>query len=349
MGPSLRDVAARAGVSVKTVSNVVNDHPHVSAATRARVQALLDEMGYRPHLLARRLRAGRSGIIALAIPSLEVPYFAELARTVFDAAERRGLQVLIDQTDADRTREQESLTGLRTGLIDGVLLSPLSLRPGDLSARSRRIPVVLLGERFFGPRVADVEVDHVAVDNVAAAREATAHLVGLGRRRIAFLGGQRSARAMVDLRLQGWSAALAEAGLRTDLRQPTPGFGRHDGLGAMDRMLDDSDVAPDAVFCANDLLALGALRALATRRIRVPDDLAVCGFDDLKEGWFSNPTLTSVAPDKEAIAEIGVERLLDRINGTAEPAVDTRVGYRLAVRESTGGPGAEKPPPTESR
>lgn len=335
MGASLRDVARRAGVSVKTVSNVVNGYTHVSEAMRARVQAALDELDYRPNIPARRLRAGRSGIVALAVPSLDVPYFAELAGAVFRAAERRGVTVLVEPTDGEREHEASALTGLRTGLIDGVLLSPLALRPEDLDARPEHIPVVLLGERLF-----DVPVDHVAVDNVGAARAAVRHLIDVGRRRIAFLGAQlEDTRGMVDLRLEGYAAALREAGLPVDpaLRRPTPAFDRRDGLEAMQRLLDLDD-PPDAVFCVNDLVAVGALRALALHGVAVPGGVAVCGFDDSEEGRFATPSLTSIAPDKARIAELAVARLLRRVDGsTEEPVTDIGAGYRLVVRESTAG------------
>lgn len=335
MGASLRDVAARAGVSVKTVSNVVNSHPHVSEKMRTHVQLMLDEMGYQPNLHARRLRSGRSGIIALALPSLGVPYFAELAGAVFRAAEGHGIQVLIEQTGGEREREKDALTGLRTGLIDGVLLSPLSLRSADLESSPQHIPTVLLGEQLSG-----VSADHVAVDNVAAAREATEHLITLGRRRIALVGAQdESTRGMVSLRIRGWQEALSAAGLwaQPHWQQPTKGFGRYDGFLAVNEMLD-AGRHPDGVFCVNDLLAVGALRALALRGVRVPEDVAVCGFDDSEEGWYATPSLTSVSPDKEAIAELGVQRLLERIAGVARDVAEIEVGHRLVIRESTIGP-----------
>lgn len=335
MGATLRDVAARAGVSVKTVSNVVKGHPNVSERMRARVQPLLLEMGYQPNIQARWLRSGRSGIIALALPSLDVPYFAELAGAVSRSAERHGIQVVIEQTEGDRRREREALAGLRTGLIDGVLLSPLSLRSSDLESQTQHIPTVLLGEGLFG-----VQADHVAVDNVTAVREAAEHLIGVGRRRIGFVGGQpESTSGMVGLRRQGWQEALAAAGLSTstDLQEPTTGFSRHDGYTAMNHLLDVRTHL-DAVFCVNDLLAFGALRALSRRGVRVPEDIAVCGFDDSEEALYTTPSLTSVSPDKEAIAELSVQRLLDRIGGLTEQVREIRVGHHLVIRESTVGP-----------
>src|SRR4051795_2338278 len=145
----LRDVAERAGVSVKTVSNVVNGYQHVSAEMRARVQAVLDETGYRPNATARSLRAGRTGVIALAVPELDNPYFAELAGFVVQEAEQRGWTVLIDQTDGRLERERVVADGLRHHLIDGLILSPVALGYDELSSRSPEdVALVLIGEKL---------------------------------------------------------------------------------------------------------------------------------------------------------------------------------------------------------
>src|ERR671921_1097056 len=184
-GASLKHVAERAGVSVKTVSNVVNGYLHVTDATRTRVQRAIDELNYRPNLAARQLRQGRSDVIALALPALDLPYFAELARSVIKCAEEKGWTVLIDQTDGLAEREQLVLDGIRGRLIDGLILSPIALGVEELERRRDTVPLVLLGERVY-----DGPVDHVSIDNVAAARVATDHLIDLGHRRIAAVGVQ---------------------------------------------------------------------------------------------------------------------------------------------------------------
>ena len=186
----LSDVAARAGVSVKTVSNVANGYLHVKPETRERVQAAIDDLNYRPNLSARSLRQGRSGVIALAVPALDMPYFAELTRAVVEAAAERGWTVLVDQTDGLRERELEVASGLRGHLIDGLILSPVGLEVDELERSKEDTPLVLLGEKIAGG-----PVDHVAVDNVEAARLATDHLLGLGRRRVAAIGYQARADA----------------------------------------------------------------------------------------------------------------------------------------------------------
>ncbi|GIE94843.1 LacI family DNA-binding transcriptional regulator [Paractinoplanes rishiriensis] len=336
MPPGLKDVAARAGVSVKTVSNVVNGYVHVAPDTRARVQAAIEALGYVPNLAARQLRSGRSGVIAVAVPELQSPYFAELAGLIVQAAERRSWTVLIDQTDGQAERERHLVAGLRRHAIDGLIFSPLALAGEDLEHRTD-IPMVLLGERVWhGP------ADHVAIDNTAGAADATRHLCDLGRRRIAAIGVQDAPSAVTaHQRLAGYRAALAEAGLPPgpDIEATVAGFHRADGAAAMARLLDSGD-PPDAVFCFNDLLALGALRTLLSRGLAVPGDVAVIGFDDIEDGRFSTPTLSTVAPDAVRIANLAVELLAERLGAgapAAGPAREVRVQHRLVVRESTAG------------
>ncbi|MEU1896301.1 LacI family DNA-binding transcriptional regulator [Streptomyces pristinaespiralis] len=336
MGVSLKDVASRAGVSIKTVSNVVNNYPHVTPQMRAKVQQAIDELGYRPNLTARHLRKGRTGIIALAVPEFGNPYFAELAGAVVDAAARHDYTVLVDHTAGLREKELLVSQGFRAHVIDGLILSPIHLETEDLTARTDSAPLVLLGEREY-----EAPYDHIAIDNVAAAREAVRHLIGLGHRRIAFLGSRTGReRQPAHLRLRGWREEHAAAGLEADdaLVVVTDGYGREDGASAMAALLDRGE-RPDAVFAYNDLIAVGAMRTLTERGLTVPGDVAVVGFDDIEEGRYGATTLTTISPDKEAIARLAVDSLVERLAGgtTPEPRRQ-RPGYRLVVRESTARP-----------
>jgi DNA-binding LacI/PurR family transcriptional regulator len=333
----LRHVAEMAGVSVKTVSNVVNGYVHVTDATRSRVQHAIEELNYRPDLAARNLRQGRSGMISLALPALDAPYFGELARSVIKQAEIRGWTVVIEQTDGDVDREQSVLDGIRGRLIDGLILSPIALGAEELRRRRDTVPLVLLGERVSGGHA-----DHVSIDNVAAARTATEHLLGLGRRRIAAVGDQRRPQSRTaHLRLRGYRQALSVAGLPSspELVVEVDQYRRAHGAAALRRLLDSAE-PPDAVFCFNDLLALGALRVLHEAGLRVPDDVAVLGWDDIEDGRYSTPTLTTISPDKQQIASIAVDVLAARLgDGRADPPREETAGFELVVRESTCGRG----------
>ncbi|MEU1707126.1 LacI family DNA-binding transcriptional regulator [Streptomyces sp. NPDC005706] len=333
--PRIKDVAEYAGVSPKTVSNVINNFEHVSDRTRTAVQEAIDALGYRVNIAGRQLRQGRTGMITLAVPELDVAYFSELAKHVTAEADRRGRTVLLHQTGGARERELAALHGFDAQFSDGVVLSPLSLLPRDLATRDRRLPVVLLGERS-----AAGTTDHVGIDNVGAAREATEHLLSRGRRRIAVIGGSVRGRQGTDrLRTDGHREALAAAGLpfAEDLVVPVRAYHWQDGARAAIALLD-RPAPPDALLCLNDHLALGALRALHEAGRSVPGDLDVMGFDDIEASRFSVPSLTTVAPDKEEIARSAVSLLLDRIDDPESGSPEDRVaGHRVIVRESTGG------------
>lgn len=338
---TLQDVARLAGVSPRTVSNVVNGYPHVAPRTRRQVQAVVDQLGYRTNTAARSLRTGRTGLLALVVPALDQPYFAELARAVVREATAAGYTVVIDQTDGDPDRERELLRrGPRGALFDGLVLSPLALTADDLRAADPDRPVVLLGEHTV-----DSAVDHVHTDDVAAAREATAHLLALGRRRVAAIGVQTAPGQTGRQRADGFRAAFADVGAAPDprLMREVDVYDRAHGFAAMTDLLD-GDPRPDAVFCFSDLLAVGALRACLAHGLRVPDDVAVLGFDDVEEVRFTTPPLSTVRPDRDAIARVAVARLVARLEGTGAPtrpavapARDVTVAHTLVLRESTRG------------
>jgi len=333
MPVSLKDVAKAAGVSVSTVSYVVNGRPNVTAATRQRVQQALDELNYRPNLVARGLQAGRSGIIALAVPTIDAPYFGELARHIISEAAQRSYTVLIDQTDGLVEREQDLLEDIGPRLIDGLIFSPLAMGPGQLRSRVVQTPLVLLGEQ-----VANGPADHVAIDNVAAARAGTAHLIEIGRRRIAAIGcGVSKTSHAAQQRYVGYARALADAGLAA----PADPVGRNasrdrtGGASAVEALLR-APSPPDALFCYNDLMALGAIRGLLKQGVRVPEDVAVVGIDDIEDGRFSTPSLTTISPDKRRMAHLVVDLLLSRItDGANSPPREMQVPFTLEVREST--------------
>src|SRR5882757_5954751 len=195
---SLKDVALLAGVSMKTVSNVVNDYPFVTPETRAKVQRAIETLDYRPNLSARMLRGGRTGLVALAVPEIGAPYFAELAEVIVQQAKTHGWTVLIDQTLGDRDTERLVAEGIKSHLVDGLIVSPLTLTAEDIEQRRVTTPLVLLGERL-----ATAPVDHVTIDNVAGARAATEHLLALGRTRIAAIGAQPGQPGTAALRLKG--------------------------------------------------------------------------------------------------------------------------------------------------
>ena len=333
---SMRDVAQRAGVSIMTVSNVVNNKPGVSQDTRLLVEQTIRQLGYRPNLSARSLAKGRTGVLSLCIPEVEIPYFAELSSSMMHAAEQWAYRILINQLSWDRDRELEVLAGRTNDLTDGILLYPATLTHTDLDHVATTKPVVLFG----GSEVFE-SISHVVIDNAAAAEDATAHLLRLGHRRVAVLGPHLDPSSpKPNRRLIGYARALrsAKVAYQPELVVDAPEYHRVDGYRAMERLLT-LDAPPTAVFCLSDLLAVGALACLAQRGIRVPEEMSIVGFDDIEEIQYSAPPLTTVRPDRTGIAEQALRMLINRLDQPREPEF-VIAGHQLVIRESSGAPPA---------
>lgn len=332
MSATLQDVAALAGVSIKTVSNVVREYQHVRPSTRARVQAAIDELGYVPHSLARRLATGRTGMIAFALPAIETPYFAELAAVVSTEIGGFDYRLLIEQTAGGLDDERAVLRGREQGLIDGLIFQPTVLEAEAIEQLRGSTPLVLLGEIAAPPTV-----DHVMVDNIAAARAATFHLLHSGRTRIAFLGHvPTGGHATAGLRARGYLSALADSGAHRDddLLIPMTGFGAFAAEAAVVDALE-AGVRFDGLVCFDDLAAIGAMKALARSGRVVPDDVGVVGWDDILMSQFTSPGLTTVRPDKSALTRTAFRMLRERMDGADGPGRHELVGFDLVVRGST--------------
>jgi DNA-binding LacI/PurR family transcriptional regulator len=329
----MRDVAAHAGVSVRTVSNVVNDYVHVSPAMRARVQQSLDDLGYKMDYLARGLKSGRTGFIALVVPYLDEPYYALLAQAVVRAAAERSLGVLVEMTGNDPAAELKILQDGMANVADGVLLCHLGNRPDAGLQPPPGFPLVIIGEHCPGPHL-----DHVGTDDRAAARVAVEHLIQSGRRSIVMIGagiGDSS-----RLRYDGYRQALIAAAL-TPAEMLTP-HGREPsiaaGLAEMNTLLERGGAQiPDAVFAHNDVMAIGVMRSLAEHGFRVPRDIAVIGLDGIAEAEYLTPSLSSVAFDLDTMARRALDLLEEQITSGAEPRAPRHemTPFRLTVREST--------------
>ena len=261
----------------------------------------------------------------------------KLKRTARVVAVERPVRHVIEQTGAVRQRELEVLTGQRRRLTDGLLFSPLALGQEDAATIDVGYPLVLLGERIF-----DGPSDHVTMANVDAARAATDYLLRAGRRQIALVGAHPGETVgSAGLRERGYRQAIEAAGLAVNpaLIAEAGLWHRSTGADAM-RQLLDSGTPVDAVFALNDAMALGVLHVLHDRRISVPDEVAVVGFDDIDEAKYSSPTLTTVSPGREQIARTAVDLLRERIvdGAAAGPYRQVVADFSIVVRESTGFP-----------
>ncbi len=334
MSATMQDVARRAGVSVKTVSNVVNGYPYIRESTKEKVLAAIAELDYQMNVSARSLRSGKTGMIGLAVPELSLPYFAELADSVIEYAETVGLTVLIEQTGSNREREKAALHGFRRNLTDGLIFSPLELGPDDVAEFDVNYPLVLLGERVF-----NASTDHVTMRNVEAAKAATSHLIEIGCRRIAVVGAHEGeVIGSAQLRTEGYLEALREHDIPVDpqLIREAGLWHRSTGAQAIFDMIAEG-VEFDAVFALNDAMALGVLYALQVSGKSIPRDVKVMGFDDVEEARFSFPALSSVEPGRLQIAQTAVNLLKEHIDNPKQEIEPRRVvaDYTLSLREST--------------
>ncbi|MEV0384818.1 LacI family DNA-binding transcriptional regulator [Nonomuraea sp. NPDC050643] len=332
MAVSMHDVARAAGVSQRTVSNVVNDYEFVRPETRRRVLDAMATLGYVPNAAARSLRAARTGLIALVVPDFRARYFADLASPVVREAEALGYTVLIELTGSDRERELRVLAGGRNQLTDGAIMTAISLRPGDGELRRPDYPIVLVGDQIL-----ERPVHHVRIPNREASVAVARHLTGTGRRRLMLLGYAPHGNVTARERLQGFLEGMAEAGLTADDKLMVEAdWTRAGGQAAIEEHMDAGRPLPDAIYAMNDSLALGALRALRARGVRVPQEVALVGFDDVEEARYSTPSLTSVSPDVEALARNAVAMLHEQITGKPSGrGPHVLVDFRLEVRESS--------------
>ncbi len=330
---SIREVAKRAGVSLGTVSNVLNRPEIVAEETRERVQLAIEEIGFVRNGSARQLRAGTSRHIGLVVLDVANPFFTEVARGVEDLANKAGYAVILCNSDDSLEKETHYLHVLEEQRARGVLITPVQSDASYLHRfRQRGISVVLLDRPS---RIKDL--CSVAVDDVRGGEMAAAHLLEQGHERIAFVHGPLSIRQCAD-RKRGVHRALKAAGLNpahclADII--TAAQSAREGELAVDQLLR-ADVKPTAVFCANDLLALGVMRGLIKRGLSIPRDMAMVGYDDVEFASVLSTPLTSVRQPKYELGRMAAELLLDEAQHPAEHE-HKHIVYQpeLIVRESS--------------
>jgi LacI family transcriptional regulator len=332
---SVRDVALRAGVSVGTVSNVLNRPAKVTADTVARVQRAIDELGFIRNDAARQLRAGHSKTVGLVVLDVRNPFFTDVARGAEDKAAEAGLTVLLGNSDENTDRESAYLDLFEEQRVHGVLISPF----GDITTRLERlrqrgIPAVLV-DRSSG----DASFSSVSVDDLAGGRLAVEHLIAQGRGRIAFIGGPMQIRQVQD-RLAGARLAVdAHDGVSletVEVEALSVLAGRAAGIEIAERAPENR---PDAIFAANDLVAMGVLQALMMRDadVRVPADISLIGYDDIDFASAAVVPLSSIRQPSALIGQTAVEILLEEAADATTPPRQVVFEPELVVRDSSRG------------
>lgn len=329
----IRDVAQLAGVSVGTVSNVLNKPDEVSPESLARVQKAIDELGYVRNDAARRLRAGISSTVGFVVLDGQNPFFNEVVRGAEDEASKNGIAILVGNTDEDSTREGKYLDLFEEQRVRGVLISPY----GDISERlqqlkSRDIPAVLVDRINVDGRFSSVAVDSVAGGEIAAQ-----HLIDTGRRRIAFVGGPFDIRQVRD-RLEGARVAVDNSDFDVEIEViATSALTVNEGVLAGRRIMERSrQQRPDALFAANDLLALGLLQSLVIDgKLLVPTEISLIGFDDISFAGAAAVPLSSVRQPSRMIGQTALRVLMEESEDSGMIPRQTVFRPELVIRQST--------------
>lgn len=326
----IRDVAEHAGVSIASVSNALNRPHRVSDGLRARVQVAAASLGYVPMPAARQLRAGRSGLIGITVINISNPFFGAVIRGVERAAASADMRVLAANSDDDEVQERDHLGQFERVQVEGALIAPFGDPQRPIARLNRHgIPVVLLDAIDEAE-----ELSSVSFDNVAGGRIAAEHAREIGRRRILFLGSRREIPHIRD-REEGVGIAAAAAGIafraeRLDHTDPPTGIAYAAHLAAM-----DAAERPDVVVCSNDHLAMGLVRGLVDQEVRVPEDIAVIGYDDTQLASVAAVPLTSVRQPATAMGARAAEMLIDRIADPSLPRETAVFAPELMIRGST--------------
>jgi DNA-binding LacI/PurR family transcriptional regulator len=330
---SLKQVARAAGVSPATVSRVINDAQYVSATTRQKVEQAIELLQYQPSRVARRLRSkeGASQMIGLLVPDIENPFYVDVIRGVEDRAYDQGSGVLLCNFGQSEKKQQFILDMMRDELVDGLILAPVrhdDRRMVDM-ARSGT-PVVCVDHGLSG-----ADVDLVVVDNVEGAFAAVDHLIQLGHRRISYVGGQPQNPTTID-RLHGYQAALAAAKISYDQALVRYGSSSQESGAALTAELLHMPDSPTAIFTGDNLITLGALEAIHRRGLRIPEDVAIVGFDDMNWATSLNPPLTTVSQPGYEMGRRAAELLIQRVAEPNRPYAKVVLETTLMVRRSCG-------------
>jgi LacI family transcriptional regulator len=333
--PTQADVARAAGVSQTVVSLVLNDSAlaAVSEATRERVQAAIVDLGYVADGAARSLRTGKSLLVASLIPDITNPFYPAFERGIQDVADARGYDLVAYNTDGLRPKELRALRAVQRARVDGIIATPFQLAAADFSPLlDGSVPVVVFGELADAPELA--RFDSIYIDDDRAAGELVDYLIGRGYRPIGMIAGSGDVLRR-EGRVRAYRRLLAERALPQEEMLARGGDPTEAGGYAAMRELLAGTPLPRAVFAANDMMALGALVAIREAGLRVPDDIAVAGFDDITVARLASPPLTTVAQFPERLGRCAAEMLFERLGGTASgEGRRVEMSYELIVRAS---------------
>lgn len=327
------DVARRAGVALSTVSYAINGTRPISAETRQRILAVMEELGYRPHALARGLAEGRSRVIGILVPDLSTAYIGEIIRGIEDELDLVHYDLMLYTTHRREAKEASYVTSLTQGIADGLLIV-LPRNPANFMQRlrQRNFPYVLIDHQGTN------EKDHaVGATNWQGAYDATEYLIRQGHRRIGFITGSMDLGCARD-RLAGYQAALNQHHLPIDPELIYEGdFHQPEGYAGGNALLSLPQ-PPTAIFASNDVMAMGVMDSARSRGLRIPDDISIVGFDDIPQAQHIRPALTTVRQPLEKMGRVATQMLLDLLNDPQMDVSRIELPTELIIRDSCRAP-----------
>jgi len=326
----IQDVAKAAGVSVATVSRVLNNSPKVSVETKEKVLYTMRKLNYQPNLLGRNLRRTETRMVLVIMPNIENPFFPSVVKGIEDAAHKNNYNVMLCNTDYDPERMNVYIELLKKRLADGAITMGFDLGGSVLSALANMFPIVQCCEYIEG-----TGASYVAIDDYNAAIKAVRHLIRIGHKRIGLI--TCSDRFISNYkREQGYKEAIRDAGIILDpeLIKYEDAHEFKNGIRAVEKFLMMPE-RPTAIFACSDLLATGAIKAIRQHGLRVPEDIAVVGFDDISLASMTNPSLTTIAQPKYDLGYTAMQTLLKQIQGAITQPQVIYLEYELVIREST--------------
>ena len=328
---NLNKVAEKAGVSIATVSRVINNSPNVNPETRIKVQQIIKELKYTPNRVAKRLRNrnASSNLLGVLIPDIQNPFYVEVLRGIEDIAYANKYAIIMCNFSQDEKKQQLYLDILQSESVDGLIAAPTSEHDQKVVQLVKSgLPIVCVDRGL-----ADVEVDVVLVENKQGAFQAVNHLAKAGYKRIAYISGLSQIPSSQQ-REQGYIKALEDNGITIDRSLIKYGDSRHESGVKLCKELLDLPNPPDAIFTGNNLITLGALETIHNNNLRIPEDIAIVGFDDMYWSISLNPPLTAVRQPAYEIGRRAAEQLISRISDPSRPAISMILKTELMIRNS---------------
>ncbi|WP_432667223.1 LacI family DNA-binding transcriptional regulator [Wukongibacter baidiensis] len=330
---NIRQVAKQAGVSVATVSRVLNHPEAVSIKTKEKVLAVMEEMNYTPNGIARSLALNRTSTIALLIPNILNPLYPQVAKGIEDVAHQKGYNLLLCNTEEDEEKEKEYIEMLLEKRVDGFILISSFLERQDIDKiKNRNTSIVMIGSCKE-----NIDVDIVYTDYLKGAYQATQHLIDLGYKRIAHISGPLKGMESRE-KLMGYERALKEIEINTSEDYIVEGDNEIEGGYLAAKQLLQLEKPPKAIFAANDLMAIGAIDAIKDSGLKIPDDIAIVGFDNIRMSALVEPKLTTISQPVYKMGLIAARLLVDNIENGDEEEFKQRIFLqpKLKVRKSCG-------------